>query len=44
MVLSSLQVQTIIISESSQVKYFSSDNQDYLIVASQRDDSELTQV
>ncbi|GAB5567024.1 adhesion G-protein coupled receptor V1 isoform X4 [Prionailurus iriomotensis] len=37
-------VQTIIISESSQVKYFSSDNQDYLIVASQRDDSELTQV
>ncbi|XP_019318342.2 adhesion G-protein coupled receptor V1 isoform X4 [Panthera pardus] len=37
-------VQTIIISESSQVKYFSSENQDYLIVASQRDDSELTQV
>ncbi|EHB10698.1 G-protein coupled receptor 98 [Heterocephalus glaber] len=37
-------VQTIIISESSQVKYFTSDNQDYLIVASQRDDSELTQV
>nr|XP_021553254.1 G-protein coupled receptor 98 [Neomonachus schauinslandi] len=37
-------VQTVIISETSQVKYFSSDNQDYLIVASQRDDSELTQV
>ncbi|KAM6148616.1 adhesion G-protein coupled receptor V1 [Erethizon dorsatum] len=37
-------VQTIIISESSQVRYFTSDNQDYLIVASQRDDSELTQV
>ncbi|KAM5298193.1 adhesion G-protein coupled receptor V1 [Ctenodactylus gundi] len=37
-------VQTITISESSQVRYFTSDNQDYLIVASQRDDSELTQV
>ncbi|XP_008578647.1 PREDICTED: G-protein coupled receptor 98, partial [Galeopterus variegatus] len=37
-------VQTIIISESSQVTYFTSDSQDYLIVASQRDDSELTQV
>uniref|UniRef100_A0A8C3XBP1 Adhesion G-protein coupled receptor V1 n=1 Tax=Catagonus wagneri TaxID=51154 RepID=A0A8C3XBP1_9CETA len=37
-------VQTIIISESSQVRYFTSDSQDYLIVASQRDDSELTQV
>ncbi|XP_054434571.1 adhesion G-protein coupled receptor V1 [Pteronotus mesoamericanus] len=37
-------VQTIIISESSQVRYFTSDNQDYLIVASQRNDSELTQV
>ncbi|XP_058132092.1 adhesion G-protein coupled receptor V1 [Dasypus novemcinctus] len=37
-------VQTIIISESSQVKYFTSDSQDYLIIASQRDDSELTQV
>ncbi|XP_058384943.1 adhesion G-protein coupled receptor V1 [Diceros bicornis minor] len=40
----SLLVQTIIISESSQVKYFTSDSQDYLIVASQRDGSELTQV
>ncbi|XP_004678196.1 PREDICTED: G-protein coupled receptor 98 [Condylura cristata] len=39
-----LLVQTIIISESSQVKYFTSDGQCYLIVASQRDDSELTQV
>ncbi|XP_033623594.1 adhesion G-protein coupled receptor V1 [Fukomys damarensis] len=37
-------VQTITISESSQVKHFTSDNQDYLIVASQRNDSELTQV
>nr|XP_031304026.1 adhesion G-protein coupled receptor V1 [Camelus dromedarius] len=37
-------VQTIIISQSSQVRYFTSDSQDYLIVASQRDDSELTQV
>ncbi|KAM4797608.1 adhesion G-protein coupled receptor V1-like [Urocitellus parryii] len=37
-------VQTIIISESSQVRYFTSDSQDYLIVASQREDSELTQV
>ncbi|XP_077650997.1 adhesion G-protein coupled receptor V1-like [Urocitellus parryii] len=36
-------VQTIIISESSQVRYFTSDSQDYLIVASQREDSELTQ-
>ncbi|XP_006885449.1 PREDICTED: G-protein coupled receptor 98-like [Elephantulus edwardii] len=39
-----LLVQTIIISESSQVMYFTSDNQHYLIVASQQDDSELTQV
>ncbi|KAM5328541.1 adhesion G-protein coupled receptor V1 [Glossophaga mutica] len=37
-------VQTIIISESSQVRHFTSDSQDYLIVASQRNDSELTQV
>ncbi|KAL2779432.1 adhesion G-protein coupled receptor V1 precursor [Daubentonia madagascariensis] len=37
-------VQTIIILESSQVRYFTSDGQDYLIIASQRDDSELTQV
>ncbi|XP_036868013.2 adhesion G-protein coupled receptor V1 [Manis javanica] len=37
-------VQTIIISESSQVRYFTSENEHYLIVASQRDDSELTQV
>ncbi|KAM8777301.1 adhesion G-protein coupled receptor V1 [Rhynchonycteris naso] len=37
-------VQTIIILESSQVRYFTSDSQDYLIVASQRNDSELTQV
>ncbi|XP_016041836.2 adhesion G-protein coupled receptor V1 [Erinaceus europaeus] len=37
-------IQTIIISESSQVKFFASDGQDYLIVASQRDDSDLTQV
>ncbi|PNI73009.1 ADGRV1 isoform 11 [Pan troglodytes] len=37
-------VQTIIILESSQVRYFTSDSQDYLIIASQRDDSELTQV
>ncbi|XP_059551072.1 adhesion G-protein coupled receptor V1 [Myotis daubentonii] len=37
-------VQTIIISESSQVRYFTSDSQDYLIVASQRNDSALTQV
>ncbi|XP_076995276.1 adhesion G-protein coupled receptor V1 [Tamandua tetradactyla] len=37
-------VQTIIILESSQVKYFTSDGQDYLIIASQRDDTELTQV
>ncbi|XP_073933195.1 adhesion G-protein coupled receptor V1 isoform X3 [Castor canadensis] len=37
-------VQTITISESSQVRYFTSDGQDYLIIASQRDDSELTQV
>uniref|UniRef100_A0A2K6F8J3 Adhesion G-protein coupled receptor V1 n=1 Tax=Propithecus coquereli TaxID=379532 RepID=A0A2K6F8J3_PROCO len=36
-------VQTIIILESSQVRYFTSDSQDYLIIASQRDDSELTQ-
>ncbi|XP_019589799.2 adhesion G-protein coupled receptor V1 [Rhinolophus sinicus] len=39
-----LLVQTIIISESSQVRYFTSDSQDYLIVASQRDDSESTKV
>ncbi|XP_036081242.1 adhesion G-protein coupled receptor V1 isoform X3 [Rousettus aegyptiacus] len=39
-----LLVQTIIISESSQVRYFTSDSQDYLIVGSQRDDSESTQV
>ncbi|KAG8524634.1 Adhesion G-protein coupled receptor V1 [Galemys pyrenaicus] len=39
-----LLVQTIVISESSQVRYFTSDGQGYLIVASQRDDSELTQV
>ncbi|XP_054544211.1 adhesion G-protein coupled receptor V1 isoform X2 [Talpa occidentalis] len=39
-----LLVQTIIISESSQVRYFTSDGQGYLIVASQREDSELTQV
>nr|XP_011757031.1 G-protein coupled receptor 98 isoform X6 [Macaca nemestrina] len=37
-------VQTIVILESSQVRYFTSDSQDYLIIASQRDDSELTQV
>ncbi|KAB0406077.1 hypothetical protein E2I00_004999, partial [Balaenoptera physalus] len=37
-------VQTITISESSQVRYFTSDSQDYVIVASQSDDSELTQV
>uniref|UniRef100_A0A452G4T7 Adhesion G-protein coupled receptor V1 n=1 Tax=Capra hircus TaxID=9925 RepID=A0A452G4T7_CAPHI len=37
-------VQTINISESSQVRYFTSDSQDYLIVASQSDDSQLTQV
>ncbi|XP_027630761.1 adhesion G-protein coupled receptor V1 [Tupaia chinensis] len=37
-------VQTIVILESSQVRYFTSDGQDYVIVASQRDDSELTQV
>uniref|UniRef100_H0X6E5 Adhesion G-protein coupled receptor V1 n=1 Tax=Otolemur garnettii TaxID=30611 RepID=H0X6E5_OTOGA len=37
-------VQTINISESSQVRYFTSNGQDYLIIASQRDDSELTQV
>ncbi|XP_075398780.1 adhesion G-protein coupled receptor V1 [Tenrec ecaudatus] len=39
-----LLVQTIILSESSQVKYFTSDSQNYLIVASQQDDAELTQV
>ncbi|XP_045141134.1 adhesion G-protein coupled receptor V1 [Echinops telfairi] len=39
-----LLVQTIILSESSQVKFFTSDSQNYLIVASQQDDSELTQV
>ncbi|XP_077893555.1 adhesion G-protein coupled receptor V1-like isoform X4 [Ictidomys tridecemlineatus] len=33
-------VQKVIISESSQVRYFTSDSQDYLIVASQREDSE----
>ncbi|XP_066129903.1 adhesion G-protein coupled receptor V1 [Saccopteryx bilineata] len=37
-------VQTIIILESSQVRYFTSNSQDYLIVASQRNDSEFTQV
>ncbi|XP_036619299.1 adhesion G-protein coupled receptor V1 [Trichosurus vulpecula] len=36
--------QTIVVPESSQVKHFTSTNQHYLIVASQRDDSELTQV
>ncbi|KAM9694992.1 adhesion G-protein coupled receptor V1 [Trichechus inunguis] len=39
-----LLVQTIIISESSQVRYFTSNSQNYLIVASQQDNSELTQV
>uniref|UniRef100_A0A2K5BZQ4 Adhesion G-protein coupled receptor V1 n=1 Tax=Aotus nancymaae TaxID=37293 RepID=A0A2K5BZQ4_AOTNA len=37
-------VQTIIILETSQVRCFTSDSQDYLIIASQRDDSELTKV
>ncbi|XP_008827569.1 adhesion G-protein coupled receptor V1 [Nannospalax galili] len=37
-------VQTIVVSESCQVRYFTSDGQDYLIIASQRNDSELTQV
>ncbi|XP_036063369.1 adhesion G-protein coupled receptor V1 [Onychomys torridus] len=39
-----LLVQTIIISGSCQVQHFTSDNQDYFIIASQRNDSELTQV
>ncbi|XP_058512174.1 adhesion G-protein coupled receptor V1 [Ochotona princeps] len=39
-----LLVQSIIVAESSEVKYFTSQNQHYLIVASQREDSELTQV
>ncbi|KAL1783722.1 G-protein coupled receptor 98 [Sigmodon hispidus] len=37
-------VQTIIISGSCQAQHFTSDSQDYLIIASQRNDSELTQV
>ncbi|XP_048187347.1 adhesion G-protein coupled receptor V1 [Perognathus longimembris pacificus] len=37
-------VQTIIITGSSQVKHFTSGTQDYLIIASQKEDSELTQV
>ncbi|XP_054994600.1 adhesion G-protein coupled receptor V1 [Sorex araneus] len=37
-------VQTIIVSESSQVRYFTADGQDYLIVGSQRKGSELSQV
>ncbi|XP_055460041.1 adhesion G-protein coupled receptor V1 [Psammomys obesus] len=37
-------VQTIIISESRQVRHFTSDSEDYFIIASQRNDSELTQV
>ncbi|XP_074063616.1 adhesion G-protein coupled receptor V1-like isoform X2 [Macrotis lagotis] len=36
--------QTIVVPESSQVKHFTSSNQHFLIVASQRNDSELTQV
>uniref|UniRef100_F7FXQ0 Adhesion G-protein coupled receptor V1 n=1 Tax=Monodelphis domestica TaxID=13616 RepID=F7FXQ0_MONDO len=36
--------QTILVPESSQVKHFTSTNQHFLIIASQRDDSELTQV
>ncbi|XP_028615942.1 adhesion G-protein coupled receptor V1 [Grammomys surdaster] len=39
-----LLVQTIVISGSCQVRHFTSDNQDYFIIASQRNDSELTQV
>ncbi|XP_039767131.1 adhesion G-protein coupled receptor V1 [Ornithorhynchus anatinus] len=39
-----LLVQTIRITESNAVKHFTSDNQDYLIVASQGDDSESTQI
>ncbi|XP_042546906.1 adhesion G-protein coupled receptor V1 [Dipodomys spectabilis] len=37
-------VQTIIIPRSSQVRHFTSDTQDYLIIASPKDDSEFTQV
>ncbi|KAH0505721.1 G-protein coupled receptor 98 [Microtus ochrogaster] len=37
-------VQTIIISGSCQVRHFTSGSQDYFIIASQRNDSELTQV
>ncbi|XP_021064109.1 adhesion G-protein coupled receptor V1 [Mus pahari] len=37
-------IQTIIISGSCQVRHFTSDSQDYFIIASQRNDSELTQV
>ncbi|XP_035296369.1 adhesion G-protein coupled receptor V1 isoform X3 [Cricetulus griseus] len=37
-------VQTIIISGSCQVRHFTSDSQDYFIIASQKNDSELTQV
>ncbi|KAM4875921.1 adhesion G-protein coupled receptor V1 [Thomomys bottae] len=37
-------VQTIIISGTSQVRHFTSDTQDYLIIASRRDDCQLTQV
>ncbi|CAH6787485.1 Adgrv1 [Phodopus roborovskii] len=37
-------VQTIIISGSCQVRHFTSDSQDYFIIASPRNDSELTQV
>ncbi|XP_051028356.1 adhesion G-protein coupled receptor V1 [Acomys russatus] len=37
-------VQRIIISETCQVRHFTSDSQDYVIIASQRNDSELTQV
>uniref|UniRef100_A0A096MK89 Adhesion G-protein coupled receptor V1 n=1 Tax=Rattus norvegicus TaxID=10116 RepID=A0A096MK89_RAT len=39
-----LLVQTIVISGSCQVRHFTSDTQDYFIIASQRNDSELTQV
>ncbi|KAL6087981.1 hypothetical protein STEG23_022841, partial [Scotinomys teguina] len=39
-----LLVQTIIIPGSCQVQHFTSDSQDYFIIASQRNDSELTQV
>ncbi|ERE81814.1 G-protein coupled receptor, partial [Cricetulus griseus] len=37
-------VQTIIISGSCQVRHFTSDSQDYFIIASQKNDSELTQL